>query len=240
MRAKTKHSERGGTRERLLDTAERLFAHQGFDGVGMRELAARARVNLGAATYHFGSKEKLYIETFLRRFRPVAAARLEMLRQHQAAAGGRPLPVPVIVECMLRAPLMTARDHPHFPPLMARNLVMPPPCLADVLEQEFWPSLEPFLDALGQALPALPRRALMMRTMLLGGSLLMLASQLGGIRAQARAGEDFLEPALRDLVRFAAAGLQAPPPAPGEPEPVLPHNLPQPRASTVEENSRVL
>jgi len=35
------------TVQRLLDTAERLFGEHGYDGVGMRILAAEAKVNLG-------------------------------------------------------------------------------------------------------------------------------------------------------------------------------------------------
>lgn len=52
-----------GTRELLLETAERLFAEQGYDGVGIREIVAAAGANLAAIKYHFGSKRDLYLET---------------------------------------------------------------------------------------------------------------------------------------------------------------------------------
>src|ERR1039457_3856450 len=94
------------TTERLLDTAERLFGEHGYDGVGMRLLADEANVNLGAATYHFGSKEALYIETFMRRFRPTNAERLQLLREAEAEAEGRPLAVERIVDCMIRPPFL--------------------------------------------------------------------------------------------------------------------------------------
>lgn len=104
------------TSERLLDTAKRLFAEHGYDGVGMRSLAEEANMNLGATTYHYGSKEQLYIETFLRRFRPANERRSELLAlaQEQAAKEGRTLTVREVVDCMLRPPFMTVLEHPHF------------------------------------------------------------------------------------------------------------------------------
>jgi len=55
------------TRERILDTAERLFAERGFAGTSVREITDAAAANLGAVNYHFQSKENLYAEVFARR-----------------------------------------------------------------------------------------------------------------------------------------------------------------------------
>ena len=124
------------TTGRLLDTAEKLFAEYGYDGVGMRALAEEAKVNLGATTYHYGSKQALYIETFMRRFRPTNAERLRLLREAEAASRGKPLPVEKIVECLLRPPFLLELNHPHFHALLARNLFMPPAFLYPVLHKE--------------------------------------------------------------------------------------------------------
>ena len=66
----------------------------------MRALASTAKVNLGAATYHFGSKKELYIETFLRRFRPTNAERLRLLQEAQE--NGKIPSVEKIVDCMTK------------------------------------------------------------------------------------------------------------------------------------------
>jgi AcrR family transcriptional regulator len=47
-------------RERLLTVAADLFARYGYDAVSVRDITSRAKVNLGAITYHFGSKEALF------------------------------------------------------------------------------------------------------------------------------------------------------------------------------------
>lgn len=48
------------TRTRLIQVAGRLFAERGYDGVSVRDIVSAAKVNLGAVTYHFGSKQALF------------------------------------------------------------------------------------------------------------------------------------------------------------------------------------
>lgn len=45
---------------RLLAAGAEVFAAKGYDAATIREIVARARANLNAVNYHFGSKEKLY------------------------------------------------------------------------------------------------------------------------------------------------------------------------------------
>lgn len=48
------------TRAALMRAARRLFAHQGYDATSVRQITREAGANLGAVTYHFGSKQALY------------------------------------------------------------------------------------------------------------------------------------------------------------------------------------
>ena len=78
------------TRELLLDTAERLFAQQGINGVSMREIALAANQrNNGVTQYHFGDKSGLVRAVFERRAATVNERRLELLaglgKEHDAA-----------------------------------------------------------------------------------------------------------------------------------------------------------
>src|ERR1035438_3219204 len=153
------------TTERLLDTAERLFGAHGYDGLGMRTLTEEAKVNLGAATYHFGSKEALSVETFMRRFRPTNAERLRLLREAEAESDGKPLVVEKIVDCMVRPPYMLGLKHPDFHELLARNLLMPPPFLHTAIHREMKPNVEVFIGALRRSLPKVPEDLIHLRTM---------------------------------------------------------------------------
>jgi AcrR family transcriptional regulator len=54
-------------RTAILDAAESLFAEANFDIVGIRDVAAKARVPLGLICYHFCTKDKLYEAIIARR-----------------------------------------------------------------------------------------------------------------------------------------------------------------------------
>jgi TetR/AcrR family transcriptional regulator len=54
-------SGRGETVERILATAERLFAEHGFDAVSMHSIAEQAGVSKANVFHHFTSKNELYI-----------------------------------------------------------------------------------------------------------------------------------------------------------------------------------
>lgn len=53
-------SSRKDTASRILSTATRLFAAQGYDGTSTKNICERAGANIAALHYHFGSKENLY------------------------------------------------------------------------------------------------------------------------------------------------------------------------------------
>jgi len=57
----------GATRERILDAAEELFAHLGFDATPTAKVAARARVPKGLLFYHFARKIDLLTALFAER-----------------------------------------------------------------------------------------------------------------------------------------------------------------------------
>lgn len=52
------------TRQRIMETAWRLFATKGYDQTTMREIAAEASCSLGLAYRYFASKEDLVLELY--------------------------------------------------------------------------------------------------------------------------------------------------------------------------------
>ncbi|WP_320824978.1 TetR/AcrR family transcriptional regulator [Reinekea sp.] len=55
---------------RILDSAEQLFAEKGFAETSLRMITTRAKVNLAAVNYHFGSKKELIQAVFARFLTP--------------------------------------------------------------------------------------------------------------------------------------------------------------------------
>jgi AcrR family transcriptional regulator len=78
-------AEAKGTREKLLDEAERLFLAKGYEGVSIRDITDAAGANVAAVNYHFGGKENLYREVFRRMVSGKAEQTIERLRDAIAA-----------------------------------------------------------------------------------------------------------------------------------------------------------
>ncbi len=56
--------EEMNTRERILETAKRLFADRSFEGVSIRDITGAAGVNTSMISYYFGGKDGLYEAIF--------------------------------------------------------------------------------------------------------------------------------------------------------------------------------
>jgi TetR/AcrR family transcriptional regulator, regulator of cefoperazone and chloramphenicol sensitivity len=79
-------SRSSGTRERLLDEAEALFARSSVAGVTTREITeAAGQRNTSAVSYHFGSREGLLLAILSRRGAPVDAERGRLRAEFGAA-----------------------------------------------------------------------------------------------------------------------------------------------------------
>ena len=53
------------TKARLLEAAGEEFGEKGFEGATVRSICAHAGANLAAVNYHFGDKERLYVEAVI-------------------------------------------------------------------------------------------------------------------------------------------------------------------------------
>ncbi len=95
--------------ERILDTAEELFALHGYDGVTLRQIASGAGVDVALANYHFGKKLDLFNAVFERRAGDLNEARRNALRQAREKAGAAGPSVEDIIEAFLR-PLEIAQE----------------------------------------------------------------------------------------------------------------------------------
>lgn len=79
---------KGGSWDRLLDSAEQVFAEKGYDAATTREIAALSGDTLGTLSYHFKSKETLLLEVLTRRFEDMNEQRRAMYRGFSAKRGG--------------------------------------------------------------------------------------------------------------------------------------------------------
>jgi AcrR family transcriptional regulator len=148
------------TRERILDTAERLFAEQGISGTSLRTLTAEAEVNLAAVHYHFGSKERLLDAVIERRARPVNEQRLRELEALEKRTGTRAPGVEEILAAFLAPGVRTLEQlssrRVPLARLIARIEAQPPERVEELVQRHFGAIGRRFVEALQHALPELP------------------------------------------------------------------------------------
>lgn len=204
------------TKERILDTAERLFSEQGYAATSLRSIIAKAGVNLAAVHYHFHSKEALLEAVVLRRSVPANRERLALLDRFEQEAGGNPPPLEKVIEAFVAPTLHLSRDSQSggivFMKLLGR--LHAEGVLRPRIASQFGDVLKRFGPALRAALPDLPPEELFWRVNLAIGA---LAQTLRGASRDLETISNVSlafdsETALERLVVFLSAGFRAPVP----------------------------
>ena len=200
-----------GTKELILDAAESLFSDKGVDGVSLRMLTREAGVNLAAVHYHFGSKEAVVNEVFLRRIRPLNRERLAMLDEVERRADHK---LEDILAALLAPAIRLARDPERgrrFMRLCARYYSEPAACLEDSVELEFAEVIRRFEAAFAAALPHLARADLRRRMHFTIGVLVHTMLDSGRTIKWTRGACDpsNTDETLDSILQFVAAGMRA-------------------------------
>ena len=102
------------TKQKILDTAERLIGEQGYAATSLRNIISEAAVNLAAVHYHFGSKEDLLDEVICRKASTVNTKRLELLDRFEAEAGSAPVPVEKVLAAFFDPMIEAGSRNPQF------------------------------------------------------------------------------------------------------------------------------
>lgn len=199
------------TKEQILDAAEQLFSRQGFDATSLRQITAKAGVNLAAVNYHFQSKEALIAAVFGRRMGPINVARLEALDRLEAEAGGGPVAIEKLLEAFV-APVLCNPEIRRFKSLMARMYTETEDRIQGIFIAAVSGVAARFGPALQRALPELSPRDLHWRLHFLIG---MLAHALGAEHLIRSVSGGLCDPAdceslLPRILSFATAGMTAP------------------------------
>lgn len=206
-----------GTQQRILDAAEKLFMDRGFAATSMRMITSKAKVNLAAVNYHFGSKEELIKQVFSRRLGPLNRERIAHLDALEQAAAGKPLTPEQILEAYLSSALHLGRDPLQggavFLRLLGRVFAEPPGNMRASLSEHYRGVVRRFKTALARALPHLPEKELVWRMHFMFG---VIAYTMAGNDALQLINQYSLEDSksaeavIRHLMTFLVAGLKAP------------------------------
>ena len=171
----------GDTKGRILEATELLFIEFGYEAMSLRQITARAKVNLAAVNYHFGSKEALMQSVLGRRLDPLNTRRLALLTACEERWTKEQLTCDHVLGALFVPALQMARNPdtggPAFLRLMGRVYSDTSPFVQNYLLGHYAPVFGRFFEAFSCALPHVPRAELGWR---LHFSLKALAGVLAG------------------------------------------------------------
>jgi AcrR family transcriptional regulator len=195
------------TKEKILDSAQRLIGGQGYAATSVRHIISEAGVNLAAIHYHFGSKEDLLAALIERKAAGVNEVRLKLLDRAEAEAGLGPLCVRKVLEAWFLPMAEAADGDPSFVLLMGR--LMAEGMLQTIVQKHFRIPAERITAALRRALPELPDEEFRWRMHFMFGAMAYTMcgrNEITGVGGDAR---DF-SGRIDRLITFLIAGFQAP------------------------------
>ncbi|GED21959.1 TetR/AcrR family transcriptional regulator [Halomonas sabkhae] len=203
---------------RILDTAEVLFAERGFAETSLRHITSKAKVNLAAVNYHFGSKKSLiqavfarYLDPFTLRFH-AALDELEAQHRHDDSI----IPLEELLETMARTVLEVPAERNSlkvFMRLLGLAYSQAQGHLRRYIQEEYGSVFRRFTELVRRATPELPDAERFWRLHFVLGTVIFTLSGLDALRDIAE--QDYQEHvSVRDLIRrlrpVVVSAMQAP------------------------------
>lgn len=202
------------TRERILDSAEALFAKRGFDGVTVRKIMSAAGADVALAYYHFKSKRDLFDAVLLRRAETMNQLRLAALLDVEARHAEDDVSVEEIIDAFTRPLLDILENDPDewrdYMALIAR-INNSPEWGGELMTRFFDPLVERFLDAIRKALPGCRDEDLYWSYHFLSGALTLTFAETGRLDnlSNGLCRSSDMAAANERMARFIAAGFRA-------------------------------
>jgi AcrR family transcriptional regulator len=212
---KTAAHDDTSARERILQTAEELFAEDGFNGVSMRDIASKARVGLGQLTYYFQSKRDLYLTVFLNSGFRIISERKRLLAEARARYGSRPVPLKLLIRSYVMPYLDYARtDGATYVRLYARLHSEPADLAEEVRRRVYDETTLDYADAFKESLPHIPEEVIYWRLVFMMGTYNFAFITSGRLEVMSRGAltSTNLDAVVKQVLPFIEAGLRAPVP----------------------------
>jgi len=206
---------------RILHAARVLIARKGPVATTIRDICEASSVNVAAVHYYFGSKDALVRAALLSILEPVNLDRRERLKAARLRFSPASIPVPDILDAMLR-PIVVAERGADGGRLIIRAQnhlrAVPGSDYAQFMAHQMDGYAQLFIDALAESLPCFSRAELIWRYEFIRGLTMHLLANCDPLshKFQTLAGTDAMidladdELVLRELMGTALQGLAAP------------------------------
>lgn len=206
------------TVDRILDTAELLFAEKGFSETSLRMITSKAKVNLAAVNYHFGSKNDLIQAVFTRFLGPLSKLMEEGLKEKGWELNDEFVPdleelLRLYTQSLLRIPTSHENGVSIFMRLLGLAYTQSQGHLRKYLENEYARPFRLFMTLVKRCTPELSTEERFWRTQFTMGALAFTMSSiqpLSEILENKSGAKADPEKVVNYLVPFLLAGLRAP------------------------------
>jgi AcrR family transcriptional regulator len=205
--ARTPRQDGDATRQQLLDVAGQVFAERGFADATSKEICARAKTNMAAVNYHFGSRDQLYEAVLVE-----AHHHLVTLEAMQEVAAMALAPRDKLRLVLTRIVQRVAAPDAHWgPTVVIRELLSPTPFAPALVNKAIAPKAMVMLGIVGEILRLPPDNPGLQR------SLFFMISPCLALLMAPRGIRENVFPALGgdpagladDMLDYALAGLDA-------------------------------
>ena len=203
-----------GSKRKLLDAAEQLFADRGFEAVSVRDITQLAKTNVAAVNYHFGSRDSLLTLVMIRYMSPVNEERLVRLDAAERKGSGKVAPLEEIIDALVRPLVSQVRkselSERLFYKLIGRIFAQQEDGLPPQIEDQLRHVFDRFTRAFAKALPTVATDDLVWRIHLMAGGMIHLLTHQDVLQrlTNGASGAPTMEASLGRFIRFAAAGLR--------------------------------
>lgn len=202
------------TVERILDTAEQLFAEKGFAETSLRSITSQAGVNLAAVNYHFGSKKELIQALFSRFLDPffvLLAESLDEIENDPEKPRDLESMLTLLADTVLRVESRSANDLSVFMRLSGVAWAQSQGHLRHYLTETYSGVFNRYMILLRESVPDLTAADLYWRVNFMMGTLTFTMASFDALQAISE--RDFCEKAtvpviLHRMVPFLAAGMR--------------------------------
>ena len=216
-RGRPRKSGAGQTRERILDSAEELFAQHGFQKVSLRAITGRVGVNVALVKYYFGNKINLLNAVLERRAAPIIDHRNRLFDAcaERAQETGR-LDADEIIEAYI-GPVLLSKAGDSSNERMQRMIGL---AFSDssletgrAIHRIFEGVASRFIAMLREACPELSPEEFHWRLVCILGGMTYLLAEPGRVRRLVGPGFEALDKdaAMACAMPFLGAGMSAPP-----------------------------
>lgn len=148
--------QRQGTRDRLLEAAECLFAEHGYTSTSMRMISQQARVNIASANYYFGGKEGLWKAVMMKYAPQARDLRISMMEESMREGSVEALAHSYVYPSfhgLLHMKLDELGSFPHYLRLLAICHVQTPEIAVEYIKEVYSPIRRKLHDCIRTLFP---------------------------------------------------------------------------------------